>query len=548
MSTAVLRTAPARGPIDPHHLVGTGTLLRFTLRRDRRGLATWVLALGGLAVYTASALRTVYPTAHDRQARAAVMGNPAAVLLSGPGYGRDNYTLGAMIANELALTVTLAAAVMSIRLVVRHTRAEEELGRADLVRAGVVGRRAPLTAALSVVALANAAVAVVVAAGLVGSGLAAVDAIALAAGIALTGMVFGAVAAVTAQLSQYTRAASGAAFAVLAIAAADRGIGDAVRPGGSPLSWFSPIAWAQQTRAFVDLRWWPLLLSVVLIAVLIALGYRLVGVRDLGAGLLQPRPGPANASGLLRGPFGLSVRLQRGAIAGWASALLLLGVVFGSLTDQVTSMVADNAKLASLLDRAAGASVADSFAASTALYLALGVAGFAVGSVLRLRGEETAGRAEVLLAHALDRRRFAGGGLAVTVAGSILLLVAAGLGTGLAAAVVSGEPGRIAGLLGALLVPLPAVLVVAGAVAALVGVAPCHTSLAWGVLGWAVFAGYFGTLLNLPTWALRLSPFGWLPTVPAERLDVVPLAGLTLLAAALFTVALAGFRRRDIMP
>ena len=34
------------------------------------------------------------------------MTNPAAVMLSGPGYGLDDYTLGAMVANEVALTAS----------------------------------------------------------------------------------------------------------------------------------------------------------------------------------------------------------------------------------------------------------------------------------------------------------------------------------------------------------------------------------------------------------------------------------------------------------
>ena len=45
---------------------------------------------------------------------------------------------------------------MSILLVVRHTRADEETGRAELVGAGVVGRHAPLAAALVVAAIADA--------------------------------------------------------------------------------------------------------------------------------------------------------------------------------------------------------------------------------------------------------------------------------------------------------------------------------------------------------------------------------------------------------
>ncbi|MFL6129627.1 MAG: ABC transporter permease [Mycobacteriales bacterium] len=545
MSAAAL--VPVRHRGEPEVLVGTGRLVRLALRRDRVRLAVWVLALGGLTSYSVKALDTTYPTATDRQARAEVIGNPAGVMLSGPGYGTSDYTLGAMVANEVALTVLLATAIMSILQVVRHTRAEEEAGRAELVRAGVVGRRGPLTAALVVTGLADAAIGLIVTAGLAGSGLAAADSVAVGLGIALTGLVFGAVAAVTAQLTEYARAASGMAMAVLGAAAVVRGVGDIVRVGGSPLSWFSPIAWAQQTRAFVELRWWPLLLSVLLLAVLVAAAYRLVARRDVGAGLLPPRPGPADASWLLSGPAGLAARLQRASMLGWGVSLLLLGVVFGSLTKSVTDVLADNQRLADLVRPAGGASFEDSFVARTALYLALTVAAFVVGSVLRVRAEESAGRAGLLLAGAVDRRRFLGGSLAVTAGAAVLLLVASGLGTGIAAAAVTGDAGQVGRLLGATLVPLPAVLVVAALAAALVGLVPRLAALAWVVVSWVLLLALFGPLLGLPGWVLKLSPFGWVPAVPAELVDAVPLLGLTLLAAALGAAALAGFRRRDLV-
>ena len=85
-------------------------------------------------------------------------------------------------------------------------------------------------------------------------------------------MVFGAVAAVTAQLWRQARTATGAAMGALALAALVRGVGDVIDNSGSALCWFSPIAWAQQMRAFVDLRWWPFALLVVLAVGLIASG------------------------------------------------------------------------------------------------------------------------------------------------------------------------------------------------------------------------------------------------------------------------------------
>ena len=544
MSAATL--APARGVRTSDALVGTGRLVRFMLRRDRVRLAVWVLSLGGLASYSVAALKTTYPTAADRQARAELMRNPAAVLLSGPGYGTSDYTLGAMVANEVMLTVALGAAVMSLLQVVRHTRAEEEAGRAELVRAGAVGRRAPLTAALAVTGMADAAVGLVVAAGLAGSGLTAADSVALALGIALTGLVFGAVAAVSAQLTQYARAASGIALAALGAAAVVRGVGDIIREGGSPLSWFSPIAWAQQTRAFVELRWWPLLPSVLLVAVLVAAAYRLAGRRDVGAGLLPPRPGPADASRWLSGPAGLMVRLQRASVLGWGVALLLLGLVFGALTRSVASMLSGNTRLADLLAAAGGASIEDTFAARVALYLGLTVAAFAAGSVLRVEGEESAGRAGLVLAGGVSRRRLLGSGVAVTTGAAVLLLVAGGLGAGVAAAAVTGDAGQVGRLLAATLVLLPAVLVMIGLAAALVGLAPRLGLVSWVILGWAMLLALFGPLLRLPDWLVKLSPFGWVPAVPAEPVGVLPLTVLTLVAVALGAVALAGFRRRDL--
>ena len=70
--------------------------------------------------------------------------------------------------------------------------------------------------------------------------------------------------------------------------------------------------------------------------------------------------------------------------------------------------------------------------------------------------------------------------------------------------------------------------------------------LAWAGYAWVVLVGLFGPLLKVPEWVTRLSPFGWVPAVPAESFDPVPVAVLTLLAAALFALALAGFSRRDL--
>jgi ABC-2 type transport system permease protein len=80
-----------------------------------------------------------------------------------------------------------------------------------------------------------------------------------------------------------------------------------------------------------------------------------------------------------------------------------------------------------------------------------------------------------------------------------------------------------------------------------VGLDARSAPLAWALLGWVVLIGLFGPLLGLPEAAVRLSPFGWVPAVPAEELDVVPLLGLLAVAGALSLLALTAFRRRDLL-
>src|SRR5262245_45239771 len=101
-------------------------------------------------------------------------------------------------------------AVLSVILVVRHTRAEEDTGRLELVGAAVVGRYAPITAALVTALGMNAVLAVITAASLTGLGLPVAGAVAFGLTWAGVGAAFAAIAAVAAQITSSARAATGA--------------------------------------------------------------------------------------------------------------------------------------------------------------------------------------------------------------------------------------------------------------------------------------------------------------------------------------------------
>src|SRR6185312_4199095 len=222
--------------------------------------------------------------------------NPAVIALRGPARGLDS--TGGLIAFQLAANGAVAVALLSLLLTGRYTRTEEERGRTELVRAAAVGRPAPPAAAVALVAAVDLVIGLGVAGALLAIGQPLAGSLALGASFAATGIVFAAVAAATAQITESARAAHGLAAAVLGIAYVLRAAGDV---GDGTLSWLSPIGWGQATRPFAGERWWPLLLSLAATALLLAVAFALLARRDLGSGLIAPRPGsPAAGPGSRR--------------------------------------------------------------------------------------------------------------------------------------------------------------------------------------------------------------------------------------------------------
>ena len=95
-------------------------------------------------------------------------------------------------------------------------------------------------------------------------------------------------------------------MAALAAAVLVRGAGDVIDNSGSALSWFSPIAWAQQMRPFVALRWWPLGLLAVLAVALAAATLALESRRQYDDGVLASS-GERSKARPVGGVFGLQL-------------------------------------------------------------------------------------------------------------------------------------------------------------------------------------------------------------------------------------------------
>lgn len=534
-----------QAPAHASHFTGTLALLRLYLRRDRIVVTAWVLLLSiPLGAVYVSSIEAVYPTQADRASFAAtIMASPAQRALYGQVYGDSLGATGIWKAGMFGVLIAVAV----ILTVVRHTRADEESGRTELVDSTAVGRHASLTAALLLSGGASILTGLIGTASLLPLNVPASGSLAFGLALACSGLVFTAVAAVTAQLSPSARFARGAAFGVLAAAFTLRAVGDAGSRMGF-LSWLSPLGWSLQVRPYAGDRFWVLLLHLAATAVLTLVAYRLLAGRDVGAGMIAERPGSPRAGAGLRGVTTLAWRLNRGSFALWTVGLCLYGLLIGSVVHGIGGEIGDSQSAHDVVARLGGSDqMEQAFIAVAFGMLGMVTSAFAMSLTLRLHQEETGQRAEALLAGAVSRTRWLASHLVFAVLGSAAAMMIAGLVAGLTYGAAAGDvTGKLPTVLGTAAVQMPAVWLLVGVTVALFGLLPRFTPLAWGVLVTFIALYLLGSLSNSPQWLLDLEPFTHIPHVGTGDFDTTPLLLLLVIDAASIALGVMAFRRRDL--
>lgn len=527
-------------------LRGTGALIRLALRRDRVMLPAWTAVFVVMAASSASATTGFYPTVADRvQAARSINGTPSLVALYGKIY--DPTSLGEVSLIKLGGFGAAMVAILAIVLVVRHTRGEEEAGRLELVGSTVVGRRAGLAAALIVVTGATLLLGLLTAAGLSAAGLPTSGSVAFGLAWAASGMAFAGLAAVVAQLTSGARAAVGLSCTVLAGVYVLRAIGDTAEPGGPTwASWASPIGWGQQVRPFAQVRWWALALLASFAVVTAITAFVLAGRRDLGAGLLPDRAGPATAGAMLRSPLALAWRLQRATLLGWMVGFVLLGFVLGNIATNLGGIISSPQAREFILKLGGEKGLTDAFLAAELGFAGIFASAYGIQAALRLRAEEEGRRAEPVLATAVGRVGWAAGHVVVALLGTAVLLLLTGLAAGVSTAAQLDEPAAVGRVLAGAVVQVPAAWVLTGVAVAAFGLAPRASVVGWVALVVFLLLGELGPLLGLDPWLMDLSPYAHVPRLPGSPFDAVPVIGLTGVALVLVVAGLVGVRHRDL--
>lgn len=536
---------------------GTWRLLRLALRRDRISLPLTIGLTLALIVGSVPALAEVYSsrseiTSYVASAAPSVVGR----VFQGPVQGS---MLGSIVVAELYLFGAVIICIMSAFIVTRHTRHNEEIGAAELIGSGVVGRSAPLSAALLLVVLAN-----VVTSGGIYAGLLMVPELDAAGSLYLAlafggfGLAMAGIAAVTAQLSDYRRGANLLAMAALGVFFLVRGFGDAIGELSADglsvtshwLSWLSPMGWGYLVLPYAENNLAPLALSLGLFLASISLAYALLYRRDVGSSIFASKPGSARASSWLRTIEGLASRLQRGNLLVWTAGFAVTGALVAVVVDDYRQTFEENEFFQTMLART-GQSADGFIEAIVGLMfpiLATFLAGYAVSALVKLADEENSSRLEAILSTATGRVRWLLSHVGFAIFGSVVAFSVMGLAAGVGYA-VSADDSTLDGMtiFWASVVSVPAMLVFVGVISLVFAAFGRWVKpFAWTYYAYCAFIGTFKGIFDWPEWVGKLSPFGYTPSYPSNDFEWTALVGLLVVATLLIAASCLVFRRRDI--
>ncbi|MFD1738404.1 ABC transporter permease [Bacillus salitolerans] len=523
----------------------TGYLSRFIFRLDRVRIPIWIISLTFFTIIVPTAFMDLYSSDQEREAMAQTMANPAMTAMTGPA-NLSNYTLGVMTAHQMLLMTAAVVGLMSILLVTRHTRADEEDGRLEMVRSLPTGRLSYLNATLLVVSVVCIGLALINGFGLYALGIESMDlegSLLYGTALGATGLFFAGVTAIFAQLSDNSRGTIGYSIAILLIAYLFRAITDV---SNEALSWISPLAWVTKAKVYDTNNWWPIVLMIVASLVLYIVANYLNAIRDLDRGFLPSKPGKKYASRFLQSPIGLALRLQRVGIISWAIGMYVLGVSYGSVLGDLESFFSDNEAMKQLLQPAEGVSLVEQFIPMLMIVISLLATIPPVMAMNKLRGEEKKERIVHLLGRTVSRTKLIGSYFLISIINGFVMISLAALGLWSVGTITVEGGLAFEMIFGAALSYYPAMLVMISLAVLLIGFFPKLTIFIWLYILYSFLVLYLGGLFQFSDWIGNISPFGHVPQTPIEDFSFTPLLLLSMIAIVLTIIGIIGFNKRDI--
>lgn len=527
----------------------TLTLLNANLKRDGLKIMIWLLVLAGLFVAVAAKFEGIYGTPAQLAAIAQTLKSQAMVALFGP-MTTTKLTPAIVFAAEMMVFWGGFMVLFNFSLSVNATRGQEESGLTEMILGGhPVGRLAPISAAALELVIADIGFSLITAIGLglakmpgshvTGDWLFAITLGSVGLSFGLISLIFSQLVADSHNVTLYNSAFLGITYLI-------RMITDVTHP---KLTWLSPFGWIEKADIYTQNDWLPVGSLLILGLAGFVLALVLNWSRDIGAGMIQVRGGK-QTSHFLRGPGTLLIWNQKVVSLFWLIGMAVLGGSYGSVFNSIGQIVNQFPVVQQVLGQSGRHQLQQSQLLSFVSILGVIFSVLAiVGGLMvinRLYTEERRGYLQLVEAKPQSRTHLMMVYLIYGFSLSVVILFIALMSAMLAGNAVLERSLAFRYFWRTFVAMLPILALFAGLSTALIGLWPKGHSVIWLLLGGSFIISYFGRLIDLPVWAMKLSPFYWFRKVPLASINATPVGWLLGLSLLLIILGIVSYRQRDL--
>lgn len=524
---------------------------RYVARRTMRPAALWGLAIGLYVTASALGYAGLAPTPAQRDVVLDTLASNVGFKALLGDTGRL-HTVAGFVDWRVTGVMSLATSVWALLAATRQLRGEEAAGRWELTLAGPTNAAAHTRRALAALGSGLLVLYVIVSAATVAVATRA-DVAFTASHIALFGIAtiagpaqFLAIGALASQLAATRGRAVGLASAAFGVAFMVRALGDSA-PSAHWLVYTSPLGWIEQIHPLDDPH--PLWLIPITVFTLAAAAVAIVlaGRRDLGASIIPDRDRAVARTAMLGDPTLLALRLSRGAIIGWLTAIAAAALLYGSFAHSAGEAFAESAAIKRFAGTLAGnAQQGAQLYASVVFLMAMTLLMLYVASAMAgVRETEADGHLDNLLVRRVSRQQWLVGRAAIIAAVTVLagLLAGACFWAGSAAQHTGLDDGRL--FAAGTNATAPALLLLGMTIAAFGFVPRATAVVGYTLVAWSFLLEMLGSVITLNHWLMDTSLLHHIalaPTVDPNWRVVATYITLGVTAAAAGTWRLT---RRD---
>jgi len=541
MSKSVASTKKA----PKNSLAGYGKYLRFTLKHNIVRYLVWIGIIVFLVAYVSQFYKTLFVKKEELDAFISTVGLPSMVAMIGTvsSVAVKSAALCAAVWAKIWMFSALTLGIGMVFQVTKGVRADEENGRTELFRSRPFGIHSTLASVVTGALLLCAVAGLLSTLSLIALNMNPANgditgAVVFGMSLTAVGWLGVGVGALTNQLSASSSIANSSGSIIIMAFYCMRMIGDL--GSNDTLTWLSPIGWAEKMAPWGENRIWLMIPNIILTILFIFVAFVIEARRDYGSGVLKDKTGRPDAKPYMKRSWGLVLRLYKGSIISWSIAIVISGLMFGSVVSSMKDML-KNANVPFL-----DASSMNAMAGFMLMFIGLISVILPMLIMTGLRSDETKGLIETQLAGSISRSRMVLERFAIGTVATAFLLILGGASFGLSYGSVINDMSQIWRMAIAALIYLPGIMAIVGVVVLLFGLAPRATiPVTWFVYGLMYFAVLLLDTLKLPDKVAYIFPFNGTPKVPGEAFS--PIVFAYLAAAIVFVViGIFGLQKRDV--